>query len=196
VKTSRMRRTLAVLMTVAGSMLAIGAAPALAEVHYSNTGSGAKVSGSLTVYKGGSNAVTCTAPSAQFSSFPDEATLRLYSFVSHEIRFSCPNGKALGLDLETIVAAATDSVEIWSWNPYAKAPWSDSSSYWNGFSPEPPYEVPAVVGFVNGSGSTPSKLVFDKTHIGTSYDKLESEVTASGTLNLTTSSGGLLTIEE
>lgn len=50
-------------------------------------------------------------------------------------------------------------------------------------------EVP----FVNGSESEPSTIVFDDTVIG-HLDADESPITATGTLEVTTNSGGLLTL--
>jgi hypothetical protein len=83
---------------------------------------------------------------------------------------------------------STTSVQVaGSESTLIKSPWT-LLSYWQKFS--------TVTDFVNGSGATASTMTFNKDQIGLLKVSASETVPmyATGTLKVTTSTGGLLTI--
>lgn len=185
----RMRRSLVALLAIAASMLAIGAGPAMAEPHFSDTAHGIKVSGTLTVLKNGGSSKTCTASSIQTGEFTDaySAEIRGAGWLE-QLTFSCA-GSTLGMVAELNVVSTT-SLEFGGYFESATSPWL--GSYYQGVWPGG--EGRMIGDWKNGSGATASTLTFSSDKLGATYDAGNPTVTASGTLKVTTSSGGLITL--
>jgi len=180
---SRMGRSLLATAVVGASFFAVGAAPASAALHWSDTTHGAKLSGSLQLSSEKHETVSCTMPASQSSFFSFETALHVYtgSNVSGALNVSCP-GTTAELMFQ-MHALSTTSVELMKLTNAAFA------SPWSGFS----YELEkSIADFTNGSGTTPSTLTFSNDKIGKLVQGVD--VYATGTLNLTTSTGGLLTL--
>jgi hypothetical protein len=181
----RLRSSLVTLAAVIGSLLAVGAAPAFASPHWSDTTHGAKAAGSLTVTKGALNA-TCTAPTTgQIGSFygGEDLVIKSTNSLFEVFAFNCGAGKKLELMFQALTTS-TSTIRFGESLPEFAFydPWGQMVQ-----------EAAENVKFVNGSGSTPSKIVFEKTTVGAHLYE-GSSVQVSGSLNITTSTGGLLTI--
>lgn len=173
-------------------MLAIGAGPAMAEVHWSDTENGIKVSGTLTAYKDGSSAKTCTAVKEQISEFYGvDGMIRTKYW---ELIFPCSGGGWLGIDFY-FNPIDTTTLEVGAPYEAAHYPWGSLySTYLQGSCW---FECPTAIGdFSNGAGEKPSTLTFSEDALGTYPHGEYPIVSISGTLDVTTSSGGLLTLEE
>jgi hypothetical protein len=192
---NKLRRTVFSLAAVVGTVLAVGAAPAMGAVHWSDTTHGMKIAGTLTVYKNGTEARTCTiAPeTAASESSHFEGTLFEVTgpFVEY-IRLTCTNGKYLEMIFQGNGEAAAGGgyqVSFYGYtsgytlaSPWTVGPWLQGVE---GSTP--------VLKYINGSGATPSKLRFTSTHLGYIYGGYK--LTATGDLTVTTSTGGLLTLQ-
>lgn len=158
---------------------------------WSNSGAGIKVSGSLTVYKNGANAKTCTPTVGQVSEMSsEEAWASIGTFAPGELNFPCGSGM-LSLSL-VLNAIDTKTVEVGEYFPGVQSPWGGywTQGAWVGGS------GPAIADFKNGSGSTASTLTFSNDILGSIPEGTYPTITATGTLKVTTSSGGLLTLVE
>ena len=179
----RSRRALAIALSVIGVMMSVGVSSALAsvEARFSPNNEGMIWSGTLTLNKDGGSPKTCTFPGGFFET-------------------NAGGGFLTGLAGQHMKCSG--STELW-WGPYGWA--SYGTSYYleiigdelNASGPHPsPYggwlggEIPNLP-WTNGSKSTPSTVTFNKTYIGSVG---ASKITATGTLNATTSFKGLLTL--
>ncbi|MGN6586750.1 MAG: hypothetical protein ACTHKT_04660 [Solirubrobacterales bacterium] len=176
------------LMLVAiGAVGAVSASSAMATVHWSDTTHGMKVSGALNVSTAGQTTKTCTATSSQESLLTTNTAFvgtsgKEFSYLT----FSCAGGGTFNAYFN-MVAETTTAVRLNKSGLSETAPWGCCGSpYTQNASP--------VGDFVNGSGSTSSTLTFggSSDFIGT-YEPF-TPVYISGTLNVTTSTGGLLTL--
>ncbi|HEY0701108.1 MAG TPA: hypothetical protein VGD43_25260 [Micromonospora sp.] len=113
------------------------------------------------------------------------------------------NGTIFGLGiwsgLVTGTCAGGGSVQAQSiLLPVTRPDGSVAVQFNGGGMPVSPYGQPwnrvnAVVPFVNGNASTPSKIVLDNTYVG--YIEGDGrDLTVTGTIDVTTSTGGLVTI--
>jgi len=171
------------MMLAIGAVGAVGASSAMASVHWSDTTHGTKVSGSLTVTTAEKPAKTCTPSSSQESSMNTTAAWVWTSGSSGWLTFSCEGGGTL--EVYTLLSAtSTTSVTLSNIGAVEKAPWG--MTYTQNQSPEGD--------FVNGSGSTPSTLTFGGLDQLGPYFPTGKPVFVSGTLKITTSTGGLLTL--
>lgn len=176
----RMHRGLVALAVVVGSLMAVGAASASAAVHWSDSTHGIKVSGSLTVSALGHTSKTCTAAEKQTSLMGSNYAVIKSS--GEELRFACAGGGSLGM---LFYAAPTSTTSVQVGFPYELA-----LSPWGGTYREYAFG-PAVADFSNGSGATASTLAFSNDEIGREGT---TALLLTGTLNVTTSTGGLLTL--
>jgi hypothetical protein len=182
---------------VVGSLLAISATPAMAAVHWSDTTKGMRVSGTLTVAKEGiATTKTCTISSVS----SEESTLYPNSFYVHykgswtrEIWLPCSGGGTLGFLFEGGAEAAPGGgYQLrFAGECCFSSPWSGEAQFWQG-GEFVSGEANFVGKFTNGSGTTPSKVTFSKTQIG--VDLTPARIWATGSLNVTNASGGLLTL--
>jgi hypothetical protein len=183
-KTSRrMRRGFVALAAVVGSLMAVSAAPAMASLHWSDTTHGIKVAGALTVSEFGHTSKTCSAPATQKSVFVSQTAGQVWSpnlAENQTLTFSCTGGGILEM-LFAFNATSTTKVSIWG-SGTRTAPWENT--YTQSFGT-------AVGDFTNGSGGTSSTMAFSSDEIGAESGH---PLTVSGTLTVTTSTGGLLTL--
>jgi hypothetical protein len=175
-----MRRVLLPLGAMIAALLAINVASASAQVHWSNETQGIKVSGSVNLYKNGLEPRTCTADSNAGEMGPGWAWLKWGPEVEY-LRFSCIGGGALQM-LFLISTPSTTSVEVHASAAEYQSPFGTYQ------------QAKMVVPFTNGSGSTASKITFNNTKLGTVTGLCCKTLTLSGSLKVTTSSGGLLTL--
>lgn len=182
------------LATAITALCAVGASSALAATHWSDTTHGMKIAGtnSLTVYANGGNAKTCSINASLDGKQPSTlsgASFSVHSELDNTLYLLCTGSTTLSLEFVGEAEAAGGGYQLVfkRSGPWALwAPWGGANSFWQGAEKE-------LIGkFVNGSGTTPSKLVFSSTEIG--YDRALERVTATGSLNVTTSTGGLLTL--
>jgi hypothetical protein len=178
----RSRRAAAAVVGVAAVVMSLGAATAMAEVHWSSTTQGMKVSGSLTVYKNGTEPKTCTLSSSSGSQLGPEAFF--YAYNTTYLNFSCGTSMELNFMGEGVSESPGQYKLTLEATENLKSPWGGTWSQAAFGSVEPT--------FVNGSGSTSSKAVFSNTYLG--HSNL-AELTATGSLKVTTNSGGLLTLQ-
>jgi subtilisin family serine protease len=168
---------------------AIGPVQAGAEPHWSDTESGIEVSGTLTVRKGGGSPKTCTPKSGQSAAFGFGLnTVTAYTpFDGYYLWFACPTKYDLRLRF-TLYAEATNEVQLTGIAPEASTPWG--TSMYQGA------EGPAFLDFENGSGETASTMTFEEDELGRLNEGGWPVVTATGTLEVTTAEGGLLTLDD
>lgn len=180
-----MGRGLIALAAVIGSLMAVSAAPAMAAVHWSDTTHGIKVSGSVKVTSGGTTR-TCTASSKQeYYYFENNtAVLETSGAMFGQLEYLCTGGNSRFGIVFPIEATSTTS---------AKVGLNTESALWE-FTWAPVFYSEQVVtaDFANGSGATPSTLSFVADKLGTAPGT--GAITINGSLNVTTSSGGLLTL--
>jgi len=170
-----MRRVLLPLAAVVAALLAVNVASASAEVHWSNETQGIKASGTLTLYSNGIEPKTCTANSTSYEFGPGWAWFREY------LPLNCTGAGPLQMFF-LATTPSTSSVELLS----------SSAQYQSPFGAYVGETM--VVPFTNGSGTTASKITFNKTKLGVVVSSCCKTLTLSGSLKVTTSSGGLLTL--
>jgi hypothetical protein len=175
----RLGRFLALFAT-AGSLLFVSAAPAMATVHWSDTTHGIRAKGTVKVTENGSS-LNCTASATQESSMSAGGAI-IWSGPSGQLTFNCGSANPLGIFF-FISAKSTSSVQFYLAEKHALDPFHQ---YY--------FQEPFTTEFVNGSGVTQSKLVFTGNRLGTSEFTGTWPITISGSLEITTASGGLLTL--
>jgi hypothetical protein len=168
------------IMVVVGAFSAV-ASPASATVKYTPTGNIKATTTGLTLKQNGTNPKTCTRSTA-IPGWEEGTFGEMGSF--GEVFFSCGGGLTLTMDFASI----TPGYETATSRFYLQLP-------------NAPIYVPSPYGYylpkanrptwVNGSGITNSVLKFEETVIGLGEI---GNITATGTLEFTTSSGGLLTL--
>lgn len=142
----------------------------------------------ITVKRSGAEAKACT-PSAQTEGFWDGASFWIGNQPGGETKLSCPSATNLTMVLygqpkyDTVTGeyflkvADFGTYSLTSpWGSYKQVTGSGSTGTW-----------------VNGSGATPSTLTFNEAWIGSTVSGSQ-KITISGTFNVTTTSGGLITL--
>jgi hypothetical protein len=181
----RARHGFIALAAVIGSLMAVSAAPAMASLHWSDTTHGIKVGGSLTVSKSGWTSKTCTAPEVQQSSMFGTGGVIWTQKTNESLVLPCSGSGSLEMEF-LYNATSTSKVELFGIGaPFLVEPW-------NGHYTQ--IRTPALGDFTNGSGATSSILVFSKDEIGFDENSKNS-IYITGTLKVTTSTGGLLTLQ-
>jgi hypothetical protein len=178
-------RRLVVMIVAASALLAVAASPSFAwsEALFSDTAHGIKWSGSLTIYKNGGTAKTCTFPGGQ-NGLISASGFMLNNNPPGPIALSCTGSTTLVW--QPAGDAAYESgyrLEAWdnaSFSGYHASPYGQ----WAGDD--------FIVPFTNAAGGTPSTVTFSSTVIG--HTSTLATVTATGTVNVTTNSGGALTL--
>jgi len=199
-KLRRKLRVLAITVGAVAALTAIAASPAMAEkVATKFNASTATLSGTnLTVKKNGGEAKTCELKSTAGKANEGSGTLEVWTVplsFSLDTRLQCTGGTTLAISLfaakgqyDTVTGAYSLKV-TWAGNargyltPYA------SASYWGGY-----LNKEVAPSWINGSGATASKIVFNETYLGKLEPALTADITLSGTITATTSTGGLLTL--
>jgi hypothetical protein len=182
----KLRRAAAVSLTAAGLVMAFATGSAMAEEEgiFSPANQGVKWSGSITIYKDGGSAKVCTFPNSPGSIEENFFILGLTPW--NGLILSCTGGttmrwapQGVGWFNQNYYLEFEDRLDIWGYH---------TSPYGGNWFSGTFVEVP----FTNGSGLTPSKIVFNKTYIG--LTDTGAQLTVSGNVNVTTNSGGLLTL--
>jgi hypothetical protein len=171
-------------MVVGAAAMAINAGSASATVHWSDTTKGIKASGTLKVTDvQAKSTMSCVAePWQENLMSSNNALIWTIEAAWGNLEFDC-GAPILGLDfqlsLKTVTSVQVGGNNMQAWNPFG---WTYYSS-------------PAIADWANGSGATPSKLTFVNDTIGFAPGSPSShELKANGSLNITTSAGGLLTV--
>lgn len=170
----------AALATVLGS---VTASPAFAtSLKWSSPGEFA-IKGTLTLKKGGASAVTCNLSTVGLDW--NEAGHAYFGTLGLPwAETKCANGEWFDWVAEgemQLVGSVLKFNHFTSGPLGATAPWSGRT--WSGLSSPT---------FTNGSGATASHVDFSESEIGKT--NLGEKITATGSLSVTTRSGGLLTI--
>jgi len=188
----KLRSTLLVL-GAAALLAAVGAAPASASIVNAKFSAGTikLTTSGVTAKKNGTEAKSCTlsngattgTTSGSLTEFSNGGSLGPATV------FLCPSPARLEWDTVYSVEAKYDTVtekyflEFWpNFTPVFQDPWG------TGYHSSEIYKVP----FTNGSGLTPSQLTASEAKLGRSLDN--KTITMTGTFNVTTKEGGLLTL--
>jgi hypothetical protein len=190
-------RVLAITVGVVGAVAALGASPAMAEkIATKFNASTAKLSGTnLTVKKNGGEAKTCELKPVTGKASEPNGILEVWTvplnFALSTI-LECTGGTKFSLTMiaygkyETTTGAYSLKL-TWSGGGHGYV--SPYGSYIGGYNGK---EVSA--GWTNGSGLTPSTINFNETWLGVLESDFVSNITLTGTITATTSTGGLLTL--
>ena len=177
--------TAAVAAMVLSALVASSAAAAIVPAKFSSTGMRLPTSG-ITVKRNGLDPKVCTYVRAT-----EGETYGNNYWVTNEFglvsRFKCPLGAELQLAIkgEATYDTVAKRYDLTIHYSSGQSQWSPWGQYWqNG-------EV-AKGTWVNGSGSTPSKVTFTDQTVG--HDASGKSISITGTFNPTTMSGGLLTL--
>lgn len=183
--TNKSRRAFAAVALTAVALFALTVGSSLASAAtFSDTAHGIKFSGKLTVLKNGGSGKTCTIGESQGGSVGSSSYwARMSNWVS--LIASCEGG---GTFTFGAMGAATGSPGAFQLNLLTNAetqqstfgPWEQSTS--------------ATVPFTNATESTPSQITFSNTKLGVLIASPHEPISVSGTLNVTTLSGGVLTL--
>jgi hypothetical protein len=180
---------LAVLFAASVAIGLIAVSSASAAAHFSDTTHGINIKGTLSVTR---NAVTkkCSTPTTT-QSYTLEATGAhvwnenpFFEPYREELWFNCEGGGTFGMSARLwvkqvkLVRVGIEEYE------HGLDPWGE----W--------FQKPTDVLWLNGSGSTPSTLRFNNSQYGWDFGEGTWPITLSGNLNVTTASGGLLTLTE
>jgi hypothetical protein len=181
-----------VLAVAASLLLAVGASSAMAEVvsaKFSSTGSTKVPTANLTVKKNGIEPKTCNLPVAATGGGTSGSELYAWNNeVTALMEFSCGGSLSFSLALRPATGAydtVAAAYKMWIYpNPGCcatlKSPWG---AYAGG--------SPFLTGWTNGSGATQSTLTFNENVVGTIGS---AKITISGSITVTTGTGGLLTL--
>lgn len=179
---------LAIAVLVA-ALLAVSVSSAAAAVHWSDTTHGMKPSGTLTVYHNGKEPKTCTAGLVGGSYLESNIAWVYTNTEQSQYWMGCSGTNGLGFCFLAEAGSAAGGGYQLTFQPCGEilsSPWGASLNWGAGPAGKP------VGKFTNGSGATPSKVSFSGTQLGVLADG--STVSATGTLNITTSTGGLITL--
>lgn len=176
---------LAATMAAAVYMFAaVAPASAAVEAKWSPQNAGIKWYGSLAVHDSSGHETTCSQPAAIFGGLVSGSYFEAPTS-GEGYRLNCANGKHMTWAPEGNAWFGTSYsltfVDRLSNLGFHEGPFGE----WGG-------ELTEGVPFTNGSGSTASKLTFSNTRIG--VESGGGSVYATGTLEVKTNSGGLLTL--
>lgn len=196
--TIKMRlRSLMLAISAAALLVVVAAAPASASIVNAKFSSGTikLTTAGVTVKKGGIDPKACSLINGATSGTTSEGSAKFSNGTSPLVGaqatvFSCPSSTFLDWDTAIgSIKARYDTVtekyylEFWpEFTPVWRNPWGTHQDYsiYKGT-------------FTNGSGLTPSKLVLSEAIIGIMWGE-SSKLTLSGTFDVTTKEGGLLTL--
>lgn len=191
---NKSKKVLATLAVACVAFAAVGASSAMAEVVNGKWSAGTiklALSGTLTVKRNGGEAKTCEMPAGPATGQAVTGSGAAFAWndsVTGETKFSCGSAQ-LALYFSEMLAhydttTGKYSVQLLKVGPQASSPWGN---YNVGFYGKPSGE------FTNGSGTTASTLSFNEALVGGLVSD-SSKITVTGTFNVTTTSGGLLTL--
>jgi hypothetical protein len=194
----RISRGLVGLIAMASLFMAVNGGSALAATkgHFVPTeATTTKWSGSLTVTKGGADPKTCTMPATQSSSVKQPAVAFVYQAGDPygSITLACTGGTSFRV-VFGIMYAEFDAVTGWRVRLYEfpgkSLPGAIFASPWGNWIQNGP--VTAFATWTNASGETPSQITFNNQLMGET--QTFQAIRISGTLNVTTGTGGSLTL--
>lgn len=194
-KPRRKLRALAVTVGAIGALAALSASPAMAEIVTTQfNASTAKLSGTgLTVKKNGGEAKTCELK-AVTGKTQVNGKLEVYSqfWPTFQTILDCTGGTKLWISMmatgryDTVTGAYSLKMNYTFPGGAYVSPWGQ---YRIGYSGKE-----LIAGWTNGSGATSSTINFNETYLGKHEPALTEDITLSGTITATTSTGGLLTL--
>ncbi|HEX6780615.1 MAG TPA: hypothetical protein VF125_01155 [Solirubrobacterales bacterium] len=194
-KLRRKLRVLAVTVGAIGVLAALGASPAMAElVDTKFNASTAKLSGSnLTVKKNGGEAKTCELKATTGKAGEATGSLQVYSqiFPFFQVVLECTGGTILWVPLYASTGRYDTVTGAYSMLLYTGVNREYTSPYGKYIAGYGGKQV--TTGWTNGSGETQSTVDFNETWLGALSSGL-ANITLSGTITATTSTGGLLTL--
>jgi hypothetical protein len=179
-----LNRKFSVFLALAVAVAAYSAvvASASAVVKFSPGGNIKAATSGLTIKLDGANAKTCTLPLGYTNGYVEGTGGFLGSF--GEVKFNCSGSTSLTMDMGLT------------------AGYNSTTSQYYLELPNSPTTIPSPYGYylakanrptwVNGSGTTKSVLKFEETVIGLAA--ANGTITATGTFEFSTSTGGLLTL--
>lgn len=184
----RVRSGLVALAAVIGSLMAVGAAPAMASPHWSSTSEGIRVSGTVTASTDSLSygSETCTTPSVSAQRSSMWSTFAIIEGGGTYLNLTCSESTRPLQIVFLLNGLQTTSVRVENLESVLQSPWE---AHYHGSA--------STADWVNGSGSSPSTMTFSNDQIGyiPSGGGFNPSVYLNGTLNVTTASGGLLTIQ-
>jgi hypothetical protein len=189
----RLKPRLATLLVTAVGVTALfglTSSAALAEVHWNVGTTLSHWKGTLKVEAEGSS-VTCSNLDLRISTFNNGGGSAEYKMYPSGIpvNFSCAGGTTM--ELVHKGNGSLSGVTYWLSMAAATGFWLESP-YGLYFANPLPNNPPKLV-FTNGSGITPSQVTFSGAEIG-EVDETGATMFLSGTLTVTTATGGLLTL--
>jgi hypothetical protein len=184
------RRIVSLVVTAAGviALFALTSSAAVAAVHWNVSSTLAHWKGSLTVEAEGSS-VACSNLDLRVPTLNDKFNNGDYSLTTQnaQMKFACAGSTTMELLHEGSGTFSGTKYEL-----FISAVTGFSLESPLGLYFADPLNLHTMV-FTNGSGLTPSKVTFSKTPLG-EMELSGEPITISGTLTVTTSTGGLLTL--
>ncbi len=180
---SRRAFTAVVLAVVALFALTVGSSFASAAT-WSDTAHGIKISGKLTVLKNGGSGKSCTIAESQSGIFLGSSGYWARGTGLSYLTASCEGGGTF-----TFGAQGTAKGTPGAFKLTLGANVTVQQSPFGNWEQNTGTEVP----FTNATESTPSRITFSNTKLGVLAFPFE-PISVSGTLNVTTLSGGVLTL--
>jgi hypothetical protein len=184
--TAKSRRAFAavVLAVVALFALTVGSSLASAAT-WSDTAHGIKISGKLTVFKNGGSGKTCTIGESQAGIFLGSSGYWAKSSTLSVLTASCEGGGTFTFGAQGTAKGTPGAFQLTlganvtvQQSPFGN--WEQNTG--------------VTVPFTNATESTPSRITFSKTKLGILGALPFEPISVSGTLNVTTLSGGVLTL--
>lgn len=143
--------------------------------------------GTVTLKLDGGSPVTCSNITLSGTAFAGGMWTNAFGGLS-TYALTCDNGRAFWFRTLQNAQLVNGSYQVAGQGPsnaYEWAPFSATSHY---------APVNYTAPFTNGNATTPSTITFSDTVIGTLSTDPSKPVTISGTLNVTTATGGLVTL--
>ncbi len=192
---ARKLRSLALMLGLVAALAAVVASPAMATKFNAST---IKLSATnLTVKKNGGEAKSCSlaATAGTASEIPGGFSVYTTIWPDFQTELQCTNGLKLWLPFEGTESRYNSTTKAYRLVLYAPSGGSYISPFSTFSRYQPRYGAREVTpGWTNGSALTPSTINFNETWLGKAEPGLTEDVTLTGTITATTSTGGLLTL--
>jgi hypothetical protein len=185
---SRFKHRVALTALAVGALLAVNVSAASATTwNPTPTGGYVTAPSGFTLYKNGGSATTCTIPGKGWNGFFFGSGV---SFAPVPSGADCAGSTKFGWQLEASASLVEGGYRL---NPFLTGGSKEYVSPWGTYQQCYFCGSPAPIGtWQNGSGATPSTWTFNKQAIGKVGGQV---ITISGTFNVTTLEGGLLTLK-
>lgn len=176
--------TAAVAAMALSAIVASTASATIVAAKFSPSGQVKLTTTSITVKRNGTEAKVCTPSPNNISGAAENSSYFIANNGFGETKFSCPSG-AYFSEYFSGQAKYDTVTEKYYWE-MAK-PYTSLTSPWGSY-----FQVVFKVDWVNGSGLTPSTLVFKNQTVGVT--SAGASISVEGTYNVTTTTGGLVTL--